>query len=100
MLLKVLPSEEASHSAHGLSEDLSDKTQALKPEIINVLYKVHYNYSFSSASSDGECYRLMFSGHPAAENYKCFSTKSAYFLQYGIVDILKEELVKDMEGVP
>ena len=74
--------------------------QALKAEIIDVLYKVQYNYSFSSASGDGECYRLMFPGHPAAENYKCSSTKSAYLLQYGIVDIFKEEIVKDMEGVP
>ena len=90
----MLPSEEVSLSAHALPEDLSDKMQALKPEII------HYNYSFSSASGDGKRYPLMFRGHPAAENCKCSSTKSAYLLQYGIVDIFKEELVKDMEGVP
>ena len=99
-MLKVLPSEEVSHSAHALPEDLSDKMQALKAEIIDVLYKVQYNYSFSSVSGDGERYRLMFPGHPAAGNYKCSSTKSAYLLLYRIVDIFKEELVKDMEGVP
>ena len=81
-----MPSGEVSHSA-ALPEDLSDEMQALKAEIIDVLYKVQYNYSFSSASGDGECYRLMFPGHPAAENYKCSSTKSAYLLQYRIVDI-------------
>ena len=88
-LLKVLPSGEVSHSA-ALPEDLSDEMQALKAEIIDVLYKVQYNYSFSSASGDGECYRLMFPGHLAAENYKCSSTKSAYLFQYGIIDILKK----------
>ena len=95
----MLPSGEVSHSA-ALPEDLSDKMIALKAEIIDVLYKVHYNYSFSSASGDGKRYPLMFPGHPAAENYNCSSSKSAYLLQYGIVDIFKEELVKDMEGVP
>ena len=58
-LLKVLPSEEVSHSDRALPDDLSDKMQALKPEIINVLYKVHYNYSFSSASGDGKRYPLL-----------------------------------------
>ena len=90
VLLKVSPFGEVSHLS-SLPEDLSDKMQALKAEIIdNVLYKVQYNYSFSSASGDGECYRLMFPGHLAAENYKCSSTKSAYLFQYGIIDILKK----------
>ena len=42
----------------------------------------------------------MFPGHPAAENYKCSSAKSAYLLPYGIVEPLKKDLVKDMRDVP
>ena len=74
----MLPSEEVSLSAHALPEDLSDKMQALKAKIIDVLYQVQYNYSFSSASGDGEHYRLIFPGHHAAENYKCSSTSSVW----------------------
>ena len=39
----------------------------------------------------------MFPGHPAALNAPLLNLS---FLQYGIVDILKEEFLKDIEGVP
>ena len=74
--------------------------QALKAEIIETLHKTEYNHSFSSAEKDGELYRLMFPGHPAAEKYSCFSTKSAYLLRYGISEILKSEQIQDIKDVP
>ena len=100
-LLQILPTGQVSHTGAGAApEALSDKMQALKAEVIDVMYKAQYNYSFSSAQGDGDRYRLMFPGHPAAENYSCSSTKSAYMLQYGIGEILKEDLKKDMQRVP
>ena len=45
VLLKVSPFGEVSHLS-SLPEDLSDKMQALKAEIIDALYKIQYKYSF------------------------------------------------------
>ena len=39
----------------------------------------------------------MFPGHPAALNAPLLNL---FFLQYGMVDILTEEFLKDIEGVP
>ena len=88
-LLKVLSTGQVSHSG-AVPEVLSDAMQALKAEVIDVMYKAQYNCSFSSASGDGIRYRMMFPGHPAAENYSCSSTKSAYMLQYGIAEVFDE----------
>ena len=98
-LLKVSTGK-VSHSGAVVPEVLSDSMQALKAEIIDVIYKAQYNYSFSSASGDAARYRMMFPGHPAAENYSCSSTKSTYLLKYGIAELLKEDLIKDMQNVP
>ena len=98
-LLKVLSTGQVSHIG-AVPEVLSEAMQVLRAEIIDVMYKAQYNHSFSSASDDGERFRLMFPGHPAAENYKCSSTKSAYLLQYGVAELLKEDLMKDIRGVP
>ena len=54
---------------HGGFEVLTPAMQALKAEIIETLHKTEYNHSFSSAEKDGERYRLIFPGHPAAEKY-------------------------------
>ena len=50
-LLKVLSTGKVSHSG-AVPEVLSDAMQALKAEVIDVINKAQYNYSFSSASGD------------------------------------------------
>ena len=64
-----------------------------------MLNKTEYNHSFSSASDDGNIYRLMFPGHHAAKYYHCSATKSAYFLRYGITKLLKVERIGDIHQV-
>ena len=63
--------------------------QALKAEIFPTFHKAEYHHRFSSAEQDGKGFRLMFPGHPSEGNYRCSSTKSAYFLRYGISEVLK-----------
>ena len=42
----------------------------------------------------------MFHGHPAADEYRCFSMKSTYLLRYNISEVLKAEQVQDIKDVP
>ena len=97
-LLSILPTGCIAHT-HGGAEVLTPAMQALKDEIIETLHKTEYNHSFYSAEKDGEQYRLMIAGHPAAEKYSCPSTKSAYILRYGINEILKSEQIQDIKDV-
>ena len=71
---------------------MSVAKQALRAEIINTLHTAEYNHSLSSTSADGERFRQMFPGHPAAENYKCSSSKTKYTLRFGISDFSMKEL--------
>ena len=80
---------------------LSGPMQALRGGIIeSLLHKAEYNPSFSSSSDDGERFQLMFPGHPAALNYQCSSTKTAYLLRYGISEFVFEELKQDAANTP
>ena len=92
--IKVLSTGQVSHS-DTIPEGFSQAMQALRVEMIDVMYKAEHNPSFASASDDGERFRLMFPSHPSAENYNCSSTNVAYLLQYGIAELLNEDLVKD-----
>ena len=96
--MPILPTGHIAHT-HGGAEVLTPAMQALKAEIIETLHKTEYNHSFSSAEKDGERYRLMFPGHPAAEKYSCSPTKSAYLLRYGVSEILKSEQIQDIKDV-
>ena len=61
--------------------------QGLRAEIIETLHKVEYNQSFSSATNDGNRFRMMFPNHSASEHYHCSSTKSSHLLRYGIAKV-------------
>ena len=79
--LKILPTGHIAHT-HGSLEILSPEMRALKAEIFETLHKAEYNHSFSNAEKDGELFRLMFPGHPAADKYSCSSTKSSYLFKW------------------
>jgi hypothetical protein len=74
--------------------------QALRAEVLETLHKAEYNQSFSSGKDDGDRYRLMFPGHPAAEHYHSGPTKVAYLLRYGVAEVLLRELIGDMCDMP
>ena len=97
---KICISPSGNLSLSGAKEaQLSGPMQALRAEIIESLHKAEYNHSFSSSSDDGERLQLMFPGHPAALNYQCSSTKTAYLLRYGISEFVFEELKQDAANI-
>ena len=55
---------------------LSDKDKILKAEIIQNLYLVYHNRSFSSAINDNSRFKLMFPDFDIADGYSQSETKA------------------------
>ena len=55
---------------------LSHKDKILKAEIIQNLYLVDHNRSFSSANNDNSCFKLMFPDFDIAHGYSHSETKA------------------------
>ena len=64
--------------------NFSHEEQVRKAEIIQALKSVKSNYSFVSASGDGERFKEMFPDSQITKEYKQNETKCKYTIQYGI----------------
>ena len=63
---------------------LSDKDKVLKAEIIQNLYLVGHNRSFSSANIDNSRFKRMFPDSDIARGYLQSEKKTKYMIQFGI----------------
>jgi len=83
------------------SMNIPPEMHALRAEVIETLHKVeHNNISFNSSQNDGDRFRLIFPGHPAAEKYACSYTKSAHLVSHGIPAYFKQQLKEDCKNTP
>ena len=79
---------------------LTSEEQILKAEVLQCLQFAEYNYSFASANSDGQRFRLMFPDFEIAKNYEQADTKIKYNIPFGIAPYLKEKLTYDVRNKP
>ena len=74
---------------------LSDKEKILKAEIIQNLYLVDHNRSFSSANNDNSGFKRMLPDSDIPRGYSQSERKAKYMIQFGIAPCVFEKLTKD-----
>ena len=79
---------------------LSDKDKILKAEIIQNLYLVDHNRSFSSANNDNSRFKRMFPDSDITCGYSQSEAKAKYIIQFGIAPYVSEKLTEDIHGKP
>ena len=68
---------------------------ALSSEILQALKTVGYNFSFASASGDGDRFRRMFPDSKVAKGFSQNETKMMYVIKFGLSPYFKESLKND-----
>ena len=75
---------------------LSDKDKILKVQIIQNLYSVDHNRSFSSASNDNSHFKRMFPDSDIVRGYSQSETKAKYMIQFGIAPYVFEKCLYEI----
>ena len=79
---------------------LSDKAKILKVGIIQNLYSVDHNRSFSSANKDNSRFKRMFPDSDIVRGYSQSETKAKYMIQFGKAPYVFEKLTEGIHGKP
>lgn len=79
---------------------LSPEDQVTKAEILQAMHFASSNYSFASASDDGERFQMMFPDSQIARTYRQSETKLKYNIQYGIAPFIRKQLIYDINKCP
>ena len=83
-----------------IKQSLPPEDLRLNAEILQALHYVDSNYSFSSASTDSNRFRMMFPDSKIAQSYSQGATKIAYAIDHGIAPYLKAKIIRELKGNP
>ena len=80
-----------------LNQSLNLHQQISKAEILQALYVVDNNQSFSSTNKDSERFKNMFPDSKIAAGYSQHADKTRYNIVYGLAPLVKDFIIADAE---